>query len=115
MGYNMKRGNSAVPFSELGSSPAKQSAADMSNEELKMKVNKANQRKADDEYKKGLSTRTSQQNPEHKEKSDPEHKEKSAQTFENIKNDHDVDDEGNPQTDSKGYWKKAAKHGITPN
>ena len=105
MGYNMKRGNSAVPFSELGSSPAKQSAADMSNEELKMKVNKANQRKADDEYKKGLSTRTSQQNPEHKEKSD----------FENIKNDHDVDDEGNPQTDSKGYWKKAAKHGITPN
>ena len=25
MGYNMKRGNSAVPFRELGSSPAKQS------------------------------------------------------------------------------------------
>ena len=24
MGYNMKRGNSAVPFKELGSSPAKQ-------------------------------------------------------------------------------------------
>ncbi len=42
MGYNMKRGNSAVPFKELGSSPAKQKkkqkyegAETMSSEQLK--------------------------------------------------------------------------------
>ena len=40
--------------------------------------------------------------------------EASAQDFENIKNDHDVDDNGIPQTDPEGYWKKAAKHGIYP-
>ena len=40
--------------------------------------------------------------------------EDSAQDFENIKNDHDVDDNGIPQTDPEGYWKKAAKHGIYP-
>jgi hypothetical protein len=45
---------------------------------------------------------------------DGEKQEASAQEFENIKNDHDVDDDGIPQTDPEGYWKKAAKHGIYP-
>lgn len=45
---------------------------------------------------------------------DGEKQEASAQEFENIKNDHDVDDDGIPQTDPKGYWIKAAKHGIYP-
>ena len=40
--------------------------------------------------------------------------EDSEQEFEGIKNDHDVDDDGVPQTDPEGYWKKAAKHGIYP-
>ena len=45
---------------------------------------------------------------------DGERQEASAQEFERIKNDHDVDDNGIPQTDPKGYWKKAAKHGVYP-
>jgi hypothetical protein len=43
-----------------------------------------------------------------------EKQESSAQDLANIKNDHDVDDDGVPQTDPEGYWKKAAKHGIYP-
>ena len=45
---------------------------------------------------------------------DAEKQEASAQTFEDIKNDHNVNDEGIPGTDPKGYWRKAAKHGIYP-
>ena len=38
MGYNMKRGNSSVPFKELGSSPAKQKGmTGLTKEERKMK------------------------------------------------------------------------------
>ena len=35
MAYNMKRGNSAVPFKELGSSPAKQKEFDIKSEKSK--------------------------------------------------------------------------------
>ena len=37
MGYNMKRGNSAVPFKELGSSPAR---FDIESKETKQKPSK---------------------------------------------------------------------------
>ena len=43
-----------------------------------------------------------------------ERREASAQSFENIKNDHNVNAAGIPQTAPKGYWRKAAKHGLYP-
>ena len=61
---------------------------------------------SDSDYEKTLGARLSPDNPEHQGRSE--------QTFENIKNDHDVNDEGIPQTDPKGYWKKAAKYGVYP-
>ena len=87
MGYNMKG------FSGFGNSP------------MKKKIWPPG-KGPDSNYAETLEARLSPDNREHKGK--------SAQTFENIKNDHDVDDNGIPQTDPEGYWKKAAKHGITP-
>jgi len=72
------------------------------NNMKKRKVkNDARLAKANAEYEKGLAERISVNNPEHA---------KGAEgRIQALKNDHDVDDNGVPQTGAAEYYKKTGK------
>ena len=84
----------------FGNSPVLQTKFPNSTNTKKVRNNRR-LAKADAEYEKGLAARISVDNPEHKGGSDD--------AWERLRNDHDVDSNGVPQTGAAEYYKKTGE------
>ena len=83
---------------DFGNSPLSQTKFPNAPNSLKERKNKKRLAKMNAEYEAGLADRISVDNPKHKGGGDD--------AWERMQNDHDVDDNGVPQTGAAEYYKK---------